>query len=188
MVGRKPIASARQIKTRVQFMLRATESDVALNSEKSRLMDMIESMKEAGVLQEFLLDALKSKLRQEEGQSVVASTIVEVGPQARPQRTAEPQTPYQSEPHQAPVVAKVVVPESREPVVVFEAMNPAPTAQAQVIAEVGAVRNQEAPRAIIGNVIREIEADGKGVDSSDKAPLPTQVRSRPRGNLLGAMG
>lgn len=176
MVGRKPIASARQIKTRVQFMLRATESDVALNSEKSRLMDMIESMKEAGVLQEFLLDALKSKLRQDEGQSVVASTIVEVGHQPR-LRSVESQAPHHSEPHRAPVVAKVEIPESSEPEVVLETMD-----------RVQAVRTQEAPSAIIGNVIREIEADGKGVDSSDKAPSPAQVHSRPRGNLLSAMG
>lgn len=55
---------------RVQIMLRASDQDVALNTERNRLITMIEGMQTSNTLLEFVMDSLRNKLRQEEGQPV----------------------------------------------------------------------------------------------------------------------
>jgi hypothetical protein len=51
-------------------MLRASDQDVALNTERNRLITMIEGMQTSNTLLEFVMDSLRNKLRQEEGQPV----------------------------------------------------------------------------------------------------------------------
>lgn len=89
-MARKTIVSARQLKARVQIILRATAQDVATNSETVRLMDMIERMKDEGGLIEFYLEALKSKLRAEEGREVNQAEVVRQAVQAALAAVAQP--------------------------------------------------------------------------------------------------
>lgn len=187
MAGRKPIVSARQIRARVQIILRATDKDVAQNSEKNRLMDMIEAMTDAGVLQEFLLDALKSKLRQDEGQSVVANKVVEGGQETRSQRTIEAQAPRQQETHQRPDETLGEAPESKPPVVESGAIVQAPLQQHIGEPGRGPDADETLPSAAIQSVIRVIESDDETMDSTYRAPVSNQGR-KPRGNMLAAMG
>ena len=186
MAGRKPIVSARQIRARVQIILRATDKDVAQNSEKNRLMDMVEAMTDAGVLQEFLLDALKSKLRQDEGQSVVAYKVVEGGQETRSQRTIEAQAPRQQETHQSPVETLEEAPESKPSVVDSGASVQVPLRQHSGEPGEGSRADETIPSAAIQSVIRVIESDDD-MDSTYRAPITNQGR-KPRGNMLAAMG
>lgn len=163
MAGRKPIVSARQLKARVQIIMRATDKDVAQNSEKNRLIDMTESMREAGLLQEFLLDCLRSKLRQDEGQNVAVYRMFEGGQTAPPQGPTESQTHCQQQHAPAPAVV--------------------PSAEV----EAGSGRAYESPSAIIESVVREIESSSTSNEAGFTAPPPAE-RRRPKSRLLEAMG
>lgn len=197
MAGRKPIVSARQLKVRVQIIMRATEKDVAHNSEENRLIDMTESMREAGVLQEFLLDCLRSKLRQDEGQTVVAYRMFEGGVQHLPQRPLDSQIQNH---HQAPSAPSPDVRAPAERVPVSEAVGTSPLVQenysiaAPVIpqatdhlVEARTGGNEISPSAIIENVVRGIES-GSTSNATEFTPPPQAERRKPMGNLLGAMG
>lgn len=199
MAGRKPIVSARQLKARVQIIMRATDKDVAQNTEKNRLIDMTESMREAGVLQEFLLDCLRSKLRQDEGQNVAVYRMFEGGQSSLPQRPTDSQIHYQQQhapnaltPSFAEPVAPVAVdePESSLPVSQRQESYLAPTPSVVPTAEVEA-RNSGAfvstPSEIIESVVREIESAATS-NETGITTTPSAERRKPRGNLLGAMG
>lgn len=99
MAGRKPIKSARIVKARVQIQVRATEMDVAGNTERNRLVSMIEGMASAGALNEFLLDALKAKLRVDEGRQTAiyggVSEQIYSHPQSLPVHRSQVQQPAQ---------------------------------------------------------------------------------------------
>lgn len=198
MAGRKPIVSARQLKARVQIIMRATDKDVAQNSEKNRLIDMTESMREAGVLQEFLLDCLRSKLRQDEGQNVAAFRMFEGGYPAHPQQPSDSQIQYQQQ--HAPVAPSPSYAAPVEPLTVDEPVgslpvshgqtaNPAPASVAAPAAgvEAGIGRYESTPSAIIENVVRGIESAATDNEAGFTAPPPSE-RRRPMGSLLKAMG
>lgn len=197
MAGRKPIVSARQLKARVQIIMRATDQDVAQNSEKNRLIDMTESMREAGVLQEFLLDCLRSKLRQDEGNSIAANRMFEGGHSVHPQRPNDSQLQSVAPSHTylppavkaAPV--KVDKPEGSLPESHEQNANLASTtvAEASPTAEVegGRERYEITPSAIIENVVRGIESGATNNEAGFTAPPPVE-RRRPMGSLLTAMG
>jgi hypothetical protein len=193
MVGRKPIVSARHSKARCQVNLRATDFDVAQNSEMNRLIDMVEAMQKAGVLGDFLLDSLWSKLRQDEGKTVFANRMVEGGYRALPPRPTEEAQIHHSQ-HQAPTTpvpanAEPRVPESveRDPV----QREPEPILVRDQAAEVETVAQgrdaNPSPSSIIDNVLRGIESAQTVEEPNNKDQVPTP-RSRPRGNMLSAMG
>lgn len=90
---------------RVQVMLRATDQDVALNTERNRLITMIEGMQTSNTLLEFVMDSLRNKLRHEEGQAVIGFSVqvpggavphqqkpANVGHVEQHQRAIQPQT------------------------------------------------------------------------------------------------
>lgn len=90
---------------RVQVMLRATDQDVALNTERNRLITMIEGMQTSNTLLEFVMDSLRNKLRHEEGQAVIGFSVqvpggavphqqkpAHVGHAEQHQRAIQPQT------------------------------------------------------------------------------------------------
>jgi hypothetical protein len=190
MAGRKPIVSARQLKARVQIIMRATDKDVAQNTEKNRLIDMTESMREAGVLQEFLLDCLRSKLRQDEGQNVAVYRMFEGGQTAHPQRPTDPQIHYQQQ--HAPVAPSASF---AEPVAVQEPVESFPVSHGQdpylaavpaAVVEAESGRN-ESPSAIIESVVRGIESAATSNETGFTAPPPAE-RRKPMGSLLKAMG
>lgn len=198
MAGRKPIVSARQLKARVQIIMRATDKDVAQNSEKNRLIDMTESMREAGVLQEFLLDCLRSKLRQDEGQNVAAYRMFEGGQPALPQQPSDSQ--IHSQQLHAPVAPSPSYTEPAQPVPVEEPVGslpmshgqepylaPAPAAVPSVEMEAGNGRYDSNPSAIIESLVRGIESAATGNEEGFTAPPPAE-RRRPMGSLLKAMG
>lgn len=201
MAGRKPIVSARQLKARVQIIMRATDKDVAQNSEKNRLIDMTESMREAGVLQEFLLDCLRSKLRQEEGHYNESNRMFEGG------HTVHPQLPQDSllQRQQAPVATSATYvtpavqsdpvtvdkPASNLPLSHEQNSNLAPAnvsgaAPAEEV-EAGSESYMSTPSAIIENVVRGIESAAANNEEGFTAPPPAE-RRRPMRNLLNAMG
>ena len=200
MAGRKPIVSARQLKARVQIIMRATDKDVAQNSEKNRLIDMTESMREAGVLQEFLLDCLRSKLRQDEGQNVAANRMFEGGYSAHHQRPTDSQINYQQQhaavapsPTYAAPAAPVTVdepvgslPGSHEQNANLASPTVAATSPAAEV-EAGSGRYESTPSAIIENVVRGIESAATNNEAGFTAPPPAE-RRRPMGSLLKAMG
>lgn len=198
MAGRKPTVSARQLKARMQISIRATDKDVAQNSEKNRLIDMTQSMIEAGVMQEFLLDCLRSKLRQDEGQTVAAYRMFEGGQPAHPQRPSDSQTHYQ-QPH-VPVAQSPAYSAPIEPVAVDEPVVSLPVSQGQglhlapatapaAVAEVEARTgvNESHPSTIIEKVVRGLESAATSNEAGFTASAPTE-RRRPKGNMLGAMG
>ena len=92
MTGRKKVVSARMVKARVQVMLRGTEQDVELNTERNRLITMIEGMQASNTLGEFVMDSLREKLRRDEGQ-----TYIGYGAQVPPGAVLTPQ-PFQPQP------------------------------------------------------------------------------------------
>jgi len=96
MTGRKKVVSARQVKARVQIMLRGSAQDVALNTERNRLMTMIEGMQSSNTLLEFVVDALRAKLRQDEGQPFVGFGVQVPGGAG----AGSPHLPAQSQPAQ----------------------------------------------------------------------------------------
>jgi len=75
MTGRRKVESARKVVARVQVMLRASDQDVALNTERNRLITMIEGMQTSNTLLEFVMDSLRNKLRHEEGQPVIGFSV-----------------------------------------------------------------------------------------------------------------
>jgi hypothetical protein len=202
MAGRKPIVSARQLKARVQIIMRATDKDVAQNSEKNRLIDMTESMREAGVLQEFLLDCLRSKLRQDEGQNVAAFRMFEGGHTAHPQQPSGSQIHYQQQ--HAPVAQSPTYAAPAERVTVDEPVGSLPESHGQTAnlaqapvavpaaspaaeVEAGVRRYESTPSAIIESVVRGIESAATENEAEFTAPPPSE-RRRPMGSLLKAMG
>lgn len=197
MAGRKPIVSARQLKARVQIIMRATDKDVAQNSEQNRLIDMTESMREAGLLQEFLLDCLRSKLRQDEGQTAAAYRMFEGGVQHLPQRPLESQIHKHQ---QAPISSFPDVQAPTEPVSENEAVGGTPVLQEQdsiaapalprtpeLLVEARTGGNENSPSTIIENVVRGIESPSAN-SATAFTPPPQGERRKPTGNLLGAMG
>lgn len=194
MAGRKPIVAARQLKARVQIIIRATDKDVAQNTEQNRLIDMAESMSKAGMLQEFLLNCLRSKLRQDEGQTVAAYRMFEGGHQAAPQHPFDTpshfQQPAQVKPSQANIKPEQLAnidPANIKHVVNELDANPVPVSLPDSDVADKTVSNESTPTAIIENVIREIELAATSNETELAASAPTE-RRRPKGNLLGAMG
>lgn|GEM_PF-4257272 len=92
MTGRRKVESARKVVARVQVMLRASDQDVALNTERNRLITMIEGMQTSNTLLEFVMDSLRNKLRLEEGQPVIGFGV-QVPGGAVPQQQAIQQQP-----------------------------------------------------------------------------------------------
>ena len=202
MAGRKPIVSARQLKARVQIIMRATDKDVAQNSEKNRLIDMTESMRDAGVLQEFLLDCLRSKLRQDEGRNVAANKMFDGGYSPHTQRPSDSQIHYQQQhapvapsPSYAAPAEQLMVdepvgiqPESHEQLASPTAATvAAPAASASAEVEAGSRRHESTQSAIIESVVRGIESAATNNEVGFVAPPPAE-RRKPMGSLLKAMG
>lgn len=198
MAGRKPIVSARQLKARVQIIMRATDKDVSLNSEKNRLISMTESMREAGVLQEFLLDCLRSKLRQDEGQSAAVYRMLDSGQTAVTERPTESQincqqqsAPVAQSPSYAKASEQVAVDHNVESLPLSHGQDPhlapAPAEVPSAELKAGNRRAFESSSAIIESVVREIESTATGNEAGVTTPPPT-VRRKPLGSLLEAMG
>ena len=193
MAGRKPIVSARHIKARAQVILRATDFDVVQHNEVNRLIDMVEAMQKAGVLGDFLLDSLRSKLRQDEGQTVFAHGMVERGQLALTPRTVEEaQIQYsqqQAPTTPAPINAEPRVPESVERAPVHRVQEPNrvrdQAAEVETVAEGHDAKPSQS--SIIENVMREIESAASVAESNYTETAPKE-RRKPRGNLLSAMG
>lgn len=55
----------------MQVMLRGSEQDLELNTERNRLITMIEGMQASNTLGEFVMDSLREKLRRDEGQTYI---------------------------------------------------------------------------------------------------------------------